>query len=286
MRILNEKGKVMETQKLILQRGGIYVTLKCTLRCKICISNVPFYEHPPHFSYKRITQSLERYFQIIDKVNDFSFTGGEPFIHENLPELIDFTTLYFHKYDGFQIITNGTILPSNRLIKSLKNNSKIRVLIDYYGDNEGVLSAKAYEISDLLLSNEINNSVRVQYGETAYHDGWVDLTDLRLKNYTVNEARDLFGKCVFPQKYKFVFPIFDGIIYACEMSRICIEKGLHPPHKAECLDLFDDSLSLENKRDWFRSIYKLKFLRTCHFCDGFTNDRKRYNYQEQLIKQT
>lgn len=66
-------------KRVELYHSGLTITQKCTLKCKLCAGYSPYYNPQPHYSINRLSEILRRYFSIVDYVEKFTITGGEPF---------------------------------------------------------------------------------------------------------------------------------------------------------------------------------------------------------------
>ncbi len=78
---------------------GIYLTQRCNFKCKHCLNECPYNEE----------LSLEKYKEIINifsnkDIKHITFTGGEPTIHKNFKEIVEFTV---KKKKNFSIISNA-----------------------------------------------------------------------------------------------------------------------------------------------------------------------------------
>ncbi len=84
----------------------VFVTAKCNLLCKHC-----FYTEEIQNAKNKNELSLEEYGKIAQKtgpLTNLNFTGGEPFIRKDLPEIID----SFRRYTGVPFVgitTNGLL---------------------------------------------------------------------------------------------------------------------------------------------------------------------------------
>lgn len=100
----------------------IEVTLKCNASCSFCsIPNLP-----PSFTFNEMSTAQVKY--IIDElaklgVNAISFTGGEPTLRNDLPELISHAGIEHDFMNG--VATNGYLMP-----KLFQENGKLNGL-DY-----------------------------------------------------------------------------------------------------------------------------------------------------------
>lgn len=117
------------THKTIPYSAQIEVTLRCNASCPFC--SIPLL--PTSFMYNEMNTNQIKY--IIEQiaalgVNVLSFTGGEPTLRKDLPELIDYATKFHDLEVG--IATNGYFMP--RLLKNnggLEGLSYLLLSIDY-----------------------------------------------------------------------------------------------------------------------------------------------------------
>ena len=67
----------------------LLITAHCTLKCKLCATYAPIHPSPCHYSHEDMIKEVKRFFQCFDEVHLFTLSGGEPFLHPKLPEMID-----------------------------------------------------------------------------------------------------------------------------------------------------------------------------------------------------
>ncbi|MDU1414722.1 MAG: radical SAM protein [Clostridium sp.] len=99
-----------------------HVTYKCNLRCKHCYAA----SQKENFYEQELTlEEIKKTFDQLDQLGTFylRITGGEPFIHPQFKEIIEYA--YLKKF-AVSIVTNGTLL-SDDIIDDLKR-FKIRTL--------------------------------------------------------------------------------------------------------------------------------------------------------------
>lgn len=265
---------------LFMERVNILVTSACTLKCKLCGSYSP-YSNARHFPIQNMKQAVDRLFAIATHTKKFTITGGEPFLHPQLHLLVEKLALYKSQMDVLEIITNGTIIPDNKFLVAAKNfGEKLYILADNYGSK---LSTKVTELDTLLTKWEIPHLVREYNENDAYCGGWVDYGPFLFKKRESMEAMEaLFAKCAQPQKLKFIFAIADdGIMYPDTQYQKCKELGLVDNY-TEYIDLFDDSLSIEEQRQKIKHLYSVKSLSACAYCNGMCDDSLRVVPAEQL----
>ncbi len=273
-------------QDFIMERVSIDITYKCSLKCRLCNAYVPYmndlllHNHPAEDWLKVI----DRYFEIVDYVKIFSISGGEPCIYPELPIILTHLKNYHNKQIGeIQFATNGTVVPSQSILNASKNfGEKLYFLIDNYGPE---ISTKIETIHDLMKKQNIRHEIRNYTNDNPHCGGWVDfgnLTEQRLK--TQEEVEQLFAKCAFPQKLNFCFPISGTEMWPCPPARRRRQLGLSDDY-SEYLDLFDESLSIEEQREKIRAIYAKKSLSACAYCSGMCEDSERVIPGEQLTQE-
>ena len=103
----------------------------CTLRCKHCVECIPYSRIDRHFEpADKLLKAIKRVAKAIEFVTTIDFVGGEPFLHPDLPMIIN----EVHKIPNVGIIsifTNGTVSPKSDLIQALKHNYVIVTVADY-----------------------------------------------------------------------------------------------------------------------------------------------------------
>ena len=110
-------------------------------------------------------ESADFFFQYVDVANEFVLIGGEPFLYESLEDLVDYIgSKYRDKILVFSITTNGTILPSDKMIELCKKH-RMTIRISDYSDTLPRLKQryeqfyeKASEIEVIVWKTEKQNS--------------------------------------------------------------------------------------------------------------------------------
>lgn len=270
--------------ELNMERTNLLITLACNLNCARCGTHVPYAKNSRalagHFSIEYLQKVLDRYFKIVTHVWKFTIAGGEPLLHPDLPEFLNMLQPYAAQIDVVEIITNGTILPNEKLIQAAKGLDKLCFLVDDYGRD---LSRKIPEIEQLLTNEGIKHVIRENNAANSHCGGWMDYGDLRKKRRTTREeCEKVYAVCSYPQKQKFAFSTIDGMMYPCTPLRLCREFGVLSDNYDEYINLFDDAMTVEEQRQKIKKIYGGKSLSACAFCDGWCEDSVRYVPAVQL----
>ena len=282
-------------QGIIIDTSSVVVTLNCNLNCKLCNTGVPYRKKPVRFSTEFLKLSIERYFRTVDFARKFSFTGGEPFLREDLAELTAFTQGFDNQFDVLEIVTNGTIMPSEATLQVFeKFRSNVFILIDEYGD----LSVNADKLSNALAERSVNHLVRKYSGASIYQNGWVDLTQFKKYN-TPEQAKIIYKKCAVPNKLKKIsggyrdvkidentcFGVYtvliNGVVYRCMRPFIAMERGIDFNKEHQFVDIVDNNKTTETIREEIITMFNLEYPSICEYCPGMCDDSKRYIPAEQ-----
>lgn len=268
--------------ELIMEHATILITLRCNLKCKLCSAYAPYYTDIKDPTIYMVKGALSRFFSIVSHVDKFTICGGEPFIYPHLSEVLECFLQYSSKICLLEILTNGTIIPSEKLLKQMNRHDKdkFRILIDNYGPDK---SFRVKEIDEILNGSEITHSIRNYTNDNPHCGGWVDFGDLTTKkHFTASEVEAKYAKCAYPQKLGFSFAIGpDGCMFPCGPSRRC--KALQVvDDKREYIDLFDETLTIAEQREKIRAVLNGKSLGACAYCNGLCDDSPRFLPAEQL----
>lgn len=270
------------TDRIELRRSVVNITARCTLKCKLCVMGAPYYEKPPHYSFEVISDTIDKYFELVDYVQWYEFSGGEPFMHKDLAKMVDKTMEYSDQFEKLLILTNGTLLPSEELLsKLIKYKDKMIIMISHYGD----LSSKADELIAILNENGIQIDIKKYYGDDQHFGGWVDYGDFKKYNRSEEELERIFDHCG-ATKMCGCFTTHGGEMHWCVPSARGMRLlGVIPRDKSDYIDLFDESMTREEQRKKILSVNEKKYLKACDYCSGDhgTKDiKKRYKAAEQI----
>lgn len=263
-----------------LQRVGFNITYKCTLKCKLCGAGVPYIKGTiPHYTLEEFIKDVDVYFRVVDYVDVFNITGGEPFIHSQLQNMIKYLQKYRENIGRLEIYTNGTISISDEIAEILRE-TRCKVVVDDYGNN---LSTKVPHILSTLEKNKVMHEHRIyctDKGDGVHCGGWVNIIDIAENQAGKEESKDFFRRCINANKVR-CNNIIDGKMYICSFHYYCVNQGVISDDAKYYVDLrnFD---SIDQLKDKFEKISKLDCLPSCSFCNGFFHDSKRYVPAEQL----
>ncbi len=128
--------------KICVEKADIPITSFCSLNCESCSAFIPYIREKKHEQLENIEQTVDLFFERADQVQDMNLYGGEPFMHPQLCDIIEMLGRYRDKIGYLGLITNGTIIPSTKIIELLRKYeigisiSDYSVSVDYKGKLE------------------------------------------------------------------------------------------------------------------------------------------------------
>jgi hypothetical protein len=241
----------------------------------------PYYEKAPHYSLDIIEKTITKFFQIIDHVRWYEFSGGETFMHKDLPQMIQKVMEYRDRLDKLLIFTNATLRPTGGLQDAIReNNDKMLLMISHYGK----LSPYAEEISKWCADNNVECVIKKYYGDDQHFGGWLDYGDYSKLNRSEDELRKVFALCG-STKMNGTFTTHGGEMHWCVPSA----RGMRllkkiPRMENDFIDLFDESLSIEAQREKIKALSSRAYITACDYCLGDLGEgiTKRYPAAEQV----
>lgn len=189
----------------------------------------------------------------------FQISGGEPQLWKDLPGLVRYIGEQYRSKIGqrFEIVTNGTITPSEELLKAMQQYQACMFVDDYDRNYE----SQPNRIKELLGALE-------QYGiEYTYNkpDRWVNLGVFE-KREGAGDMETWFDRCGMPfhaNEY--------GRIYTCAYGSFAIKAGLIKDEGSETFDLHQDLTDLSKKEfvEFTLGYSEKGYSRLCERCYGW-----------------
>lgn len=231
----------------------IVVTERCNLRCKECMSFIPYYKDPKDCDWDVMNQAIDRLLHL-ERFSLIEVEGGEAFLHRGLPDLLNKLCASAH-VEQIYPITNGTILPSPELLNSLKSRKIIVRISDY-----GKYSPKLNALTALFEQENVQYAIMRQR--------WLKCAEIRNNRKSPVELHELFSNCCKSVGHPF---LFHGRLYKCQFATHAERLGAIPRFEEDSVDLTDLNCSpgeLKQKLDAFYT--NRAYIQACQYCNGRT----------------
>lgn len=250
-------------KKVCLMEIHSTITSRCTLKCRHCNMFMPYFKEHVDYEISDIMYDLELLFKHVDYLVSYRLLGGEPLLNKSLPSMIDQIGMkYGNRIGNIGIITNGTLVPSDNLIKVCK---KYNVKFDFSDYTDVVNYRKRFEetvkkVSDGGIRYEVNRSLR-----------WCDFGfPVNNKMYDFDKVREHMLECG---------PLFhglnDGKFYYCHVSWSADKAKLLknvPDDYVDLTELNNSEKSKEAILEHSKGNMAKGFVKLCKICGGCGND--------------
>lgn len=147
--------------KIYLPQVEFAITTTCNLKCKNCTNYIPYLPRDKQrtISFSDFQTYLSNLLANADKLNALLLLGGEPLLHKELPQMLDFA-LQNPKIESVYITTNGTIYFSDSLravFERHKGNPKLWIWVSNYTANPRLAKRlKSYDLVAYLKAHNMN----------------------------------------------------------------------------------------------------------------------------------
>lgn len=238
----------------------------CNLNCKGCLNFNPFMKKHTTYDLDFLFTDVDALFSAIDIIGRFQITGGEPLLYPKLSELITYIgTNYREKISRFELVTNGTVIPSDNICLCAKKYDMYIIVDDYRNTVEAANKNYKYVINKF-------KSYKLQVLEN-YVPQWFDLTPNinTPRKSTERELVNWFTACENPYA-----TIYNKSISACNYAHYAAKAGIVENNVNDYFDLTKPF----TKRELIE--YRLRFnnrgyTELCKYC-------AKYRFNNNWIK--
>lgn len=256
-----------DRKELFLGRLTFNITTFCTLNCKNCTMLTPYNKYKKSFEIDTLKKDVALTFEVVDYVSNLIVLGGEPFLHKDLAELINYIgNNYRHNIGNLQIITNGTLKATEELLQIMKKHN-VEVRISDYTKRVNY---------DEKLKNFCNSLNQYQIANVSYgHEEWLDMGfpygNVNMGD-TAEELRKHMLKCA-PNCQN----VSEGKLYYCAQGWAAEQSKLFSLKLTDYLDLEairDQSDNKERFRRFYFGELEEGYFSFCKVCRGWDTDIK------------
>lgn len=247
-------------------RLGINITTFCTLNCRHCTMHTPYNNYKKNFSLESICKDIDLIFCMVDYVGNLLILGGEPFLHPELQQILEYIGEHYQKRIGtVQLITNGTIRASDALLQTIKKY-EMEIRISDYTRNVPYKKKLQQFCSD--IEKYQIHSVRYT------HDKWLNMgfpeEDVNIGD-TLTELREHMKNCS-PNCQN----VNGGRLYYCAQGWSADQTQLFHLSDTDSLDLYKIRNDVDRKQK-FRRFYFCEqedwYFSFCKVCRGWDTDQ-------------
>lgn len=245
----------MSPDKISVRSIDIMITEKCSMKCVDCANLMQYFENPVNYEVEDMIAAIDNLCMYIDEVHEFRLIGGEPFMNKNFHLVLD-RLIREPKVKRVAIYTNGTILPKEHQIESLRNPKVILMVTDY-----DELSRNLSRLEDLSREQGI-----------AFHSkkaqGWTDCSKIHKHNRTIEEQKEVFKTCCA----KSLNTLSAGELHICPFSANVARLKAVPDFKDDYINVIDEPKVVGDydamKRKMKEFLLEKEYLEVCDYCSG------------------
>ncbi len=252
---------------LIFNRIQFVVTERCSLKCLDCSHLMQYYQQPQDFELCKYKEAFDCLVEQADYIAELRILGGEPFMNRDMGKVI----AWYHdnrKIQSISVYTNGTIVPGEDILRELQKDN-VKVHISNYGINE----------EQIKKTVKVFEEKNIEYFVRRY-DSWQDTGSIAYRNYTLEEKKEIFGRCFERNGYAFL----KGKLYRC--PRVAHAMNLHamPDVKEDYVDLLNWNGTKEELKKQLKSLQGRLWLEGCNYCGGPDNHTQSIPAARQISK--
>lgn len=261
--------KMYTEKKLYMHHLNVHVTDICTYKCLDCSLFMAQRQNPQNINFNEIKRNLDFYFQWVDFVQELHLIGGEPLLNPDLPEIVEYIG---EKYDRciheFAIATNGTILPSDKLLINCKKYQVFFTISDYSKSPVFNRENKIIELCVLLKKY----GIKYRIGDKNQWFDFGDPTQMDQSNVDEEHLIQHFDRCFFRNRV-----MHHGRLYYCHRQVAAVWAGLSVD---DCCSYFDlqnyDNEKIQELMEFDLGYNELGYLPFCNGCNGYERVNKKF----------
>lgn len=219
----------------------MFITTKCNLHCKYCSNLIPYCQSQKNFNAISVKETLSKLLSNVDRIYRLKLHGGEVMLHPELSDIIKFAGKQ-KKIFSLSITTNGTIIPNEELLKTIKEARCIVQISEYNLKNN-----KIPQLINLL------KKFGIQYrylSELAWRD--MGNFDMRERNMRADCS---ISRCV---------SLYDKKIFICSRAAMMRDQGIAD---SKFVEIFQSRKQFQKN---IIAYYNDMTINACNYCNGDT----------------
>jgi len=240
--------------KLELAYLEMFITTKCNLNCLGCSNLIASCKSQEHIDKQAIFSAIDNLLNKIDRLYRLKLHGGEVLLHPDLVEIIDYVGSK-DKIVSLRLTTNGTIIPSEKVLNIIKKRNLVVQISDYKLPN-----LKTEQLIQALKTKGIRYTM-------PYDAAWRDMGGFEKREYCRRQECTI-GKCN---------SMLDGKIFICSRAAMMDKLGIA---KSDSLSVYEDV----DFRQRLVGLLNIKDYKACWHCNGNTKHAKSIPIAEQFME--
>ncbi|MCM1183193.1 MAG: hypothetical protein NC337_07450 [Roseburia sp.] len=248
--------------KLVVSSSCYIPTDACNLRCRDCLNFTPYIKNFEIRPLDAACRDIDLFFKWIDFTFRYQISGGEPVLYAHLRELIEYIGIHYrHRIDLFEVVMNGTIIPSDDLCQCMKQYDMTACLDNYTQSIPQAMNHRE-EIIDRLEKHS------VKWVDNTVQD-WFDLRIFDTDNSEMGEQglTEYFDHCNNPWHY-----YENGKLYACNFARFAERAGLNKENNSSSFNLAKMTQNRKKELMEFLLNYnETGYVQMCKRCAGWAD---------------
>lgn len=245
------------------------VTSRCTFNCRHCVSLMPYFKQQFTYTVDEIMEDLSALFNSgVDYLASYYLVGGEPFLNEDLGNIIDAVyENYGDRIGCIQIISNGSVIPDEHTLEILKRY-KVDVRLSDYTE-EVLYKTKFEQVKETYQSRGIQYSISIF--------PWVDLgfpNEVECRWVNREELKEHMLSCSTG-----CHALNDKKLYYCGTLFFAEKSELYELEDNDYIDLSKMQGSVEDKKrilQYCLGETTKGYISLCRYCRGFGTDNNNY----------
>lgn len=243
----------------------------CNLNCRDCLNFTPYIKEHTVMELDRVKKDIDYYFSAVDLVYRFQITGGEPLLYKYVKETFEYIEQYRNKILQLEMVTNGTVLPSDDICKYLAENNILVILDDYRDSIEGVkekfscVKEKLDEFNVKYTINHVDMWMRMYPNLYKPCDAYDSLIEAHSELSNESSLIEKYTKCDVPYT-----ALHDGKLSACNYSNYADKAGVCKADENDYYNL--DGFKKEKKSELVEFILGFNekgYTEFCKKCGGW-----------------
>lgn len=239
-----------DPESLKIKSLDVVVTERCSLRCKDCSNLMQYYRNPKDCDLDILLLAIDRFMTNVGELHEARVIGGEPFMYTKLAEVIGHLSSCGN-CEKITIFTNGTIIPKNDVLESLRNDKVSLIISDY-----GKLSRNSSKLKTLM------NQMQIPF-ITYDIDSWQDCSTISYHERAEGDLAYIFGNCCVND----ALTLLHGKVYVCPFSAHADNLGAIPQAKDDEVDLINGDVAMIKEKIRALCADK-KYISACSYCAG------------------